>query len=886
MGLDAPVAEVSEAPFLTFCNRNAKALGATGQQESGLQDRPSAQQIGGKFDKICIQRTQEFMRTIKGGQMDPLPTKLEEFRSREYWDSFFRKLDKKAFEWYGEWAELRDLVMSACSPGLDILVAGCGNSELSALVYDQGCTRVTNIDFSKVCIVEMLKKNVRARPKMRWLVMDMTKMQFPDASFDVIIDKGGLDALTGEPGDEGASAGAAFLKEVKRVLRPGSGRYLCVSLAQKHVIDLLLTTLGPGWHVTIHQVPLPADGSDSPFRTYFLDVRSMATSPSAGRRFYPVTLAFDKAQIAGTRRAGSEITEARESQLRDLMAAVARFNERCSRQQDACQPLEPAADDFEAYHPGRRAVCYLGLDNQVANPTQSRARYTATVLDAASTNQNGTAAETERKHSGTDSSSSESSASTSMGSAPARAHRCAVFLVPQGREHEWLFASEEGQWQLVEQASAARLILVTLNRGHRFGSSEEVQSELSPLVEGLAPLPCRRERRVIPYLTTNDGIGKRTILDEAESQITGPIVVEDVELDSGSQGTFRRLVFTRNQNLVQSEAALTSPPTSANGDAASKKKGGRKGGGQRGEVGERAVDHSLLTSEYHAAMVAGLALVMPLLEGYEETNGMARVLVIGLGGGGLPMFLHNHLPLRVKVVELDPVVAQMAQRHFGFVEDDRMQLEIGDGLKAVHAITASVSTANGTPPCGNGAFPSENHQVGSVQSTDRPRNESSPVNRTSERNGNSTGNGASPERPEGARDQRLDVLFIDVDAGDASLSMSCPAPAFLEKDFLLTCRAALRDGGMFVVNVVSRAAAPYASACAILKEVFHDVYEFDVDGDVNRILFALRRTESGQISSRSLSESAAQLLRMGKNHGPWGRGPLLTNLAEGIKKLA
>lgn len=240
----------------------------------------------------------------------------------------------------------------------------------------------------------------------------------------------------------------------------------------------------------------------------------MATSPSAGRRFYPVTLTFDKAQNAGTREEGPELAEARESQLRDLLAAVARFNERCLRQDDTCQPLEPAADDFEAYHPGRRVVCYLGLDNQAANPTQSRARYTATVLDAAAADQNGTAAESGRKHSGTESSSSESSASTSMGSAPARAHRCAVFLVPQGREHEWLFASEEGQWQLVEQASAARLILVTLNRGHRFGSSEEVQSELSPLVEGLAPLSCRRERRVIPYLTTNDGIGKRTILDE------------------------------------------------------------------------------------------------------------------------------------------------------------------------------------------------------------------------------------------------------------------------------------------------------------------------------------------------------------------------------------
>ena len=63
-----------------------------------------------------------------------------------------------------------------------------------------------------------------------------TLLQFPDASFDVVIDKGGLDALTGEPGDEGAVAGAAFLREVKRVLRPGSGRYLCVSLAQEHVI--------------------------------------------------------------------------------------------------------------------------------------------------------------------------------------------------------------------------------------------------------------------------------------------------------------------------------------------------------------------------------------------------------------------------------------------------------------------------------------------------------------------------------------------------------------------------------------------------------------------------------------------------------------------------
>lgn len=111
-------------------------------------------------------------------------------------------------------------------------------------------------------------------------------------------------------------------------------------------------------------------------------------------------------------------------------------------------------------------------------------------------------------------------------------------------------------------------------------------------------------------------------------------MVEDVELDSGSQGTFRRLVFTRNQNLVQSEAALTSPATSANGDAgAKKKKGGKKGGEPGGGCGERAVDHSLLTSEYHAAMVAGLALVMPLLEAYDGTNELVGNLPHGTEAG-------------------------------------------------------------------------------------------------------------------------------------------------------------------------------------------------------------------------------------------------------------
>ena len=38
--------------------------------------------------------------------MNLLPKDHKEFRQKEYWDSFFKKRGKAAFEWYGEYSEL------------------------------------------------------------------------------------------------------------------------------------------------------------------------------------------------------------------------------------------------------------------------------------------------------------------------------------------------------------------------------------------------------------------------------------------------------------------------------------------------------------------------------------------------------------------------------------------------------------------------------------------------------------------------------------------------------------------------------------------------------------------------------------------------------------
>ena len=94
-----------------------------------------------------------------------------------------------------------------------------GNSEYSSDLYDAGYHSITNIDFSEMVIQNMAIRNA-LREEMRWLVMDMTAMSFPDASFDVVFDKGGLDALMSvDSADVRAKADAMFA-DIARVTRP------------------------------------------------------------------------------------------------------------------------------------------------------------------------------------------------------------------------------------------------------------------------------------------------------------------------------------------------------------------------------------------------------------------------------------------------------------------------------------------------------------------------------------------------------------------------------------------------------------------------------------------------------------------------------------------
>uniref|UniRef100_A0A8C4MRA0 eEF1A lysine and N-terminal methyltransferase n=1 Tax=Equus asinus asinus TaxID=83772 RepID=A0A8C4MRA0_EQUAS len=152
--------------------------------------------------------------------MNLLPKSSKEFGSVDYWEKFFQQRGKKAFEWYGTYLELCGVLHKYMKPREKVLVIGCGNSELSEQLYDVGYEDIVNIDISEVVIKQMKERNASRRPQMSFLKMDMTQMEFPDASFQVVLDKGTLDAVLTDEEEKTLQQVDRMLAESPRVERP------------------------------------------------------------------------------------------------------------------------------------------------------------------------------------------------------------------------------------------------------------------------------------------------------------------------------------------------------------------------------------------------------------------------------------------------------------------------------------------------------------------------------------------------------------------------------------------------------------------------------------------------------------------------------------------
>ncbi|XP_072686713.1 eEF1A lysine and N-terminal methyltransferase isoform X4 [Canis lupus baileyi] len=396
-----------------------------------------------------------------------------------------------------------------------------------------------------------------------------------------------------------------------------------------------------------------------------------------------------------------------------------------------------------------------------------------------------------------------------------------VGRVLQGRETEWLFGMEEGRKQLAATAGFRRLITVALHRGQQYEGMDSIQAELSARVMELAPAGMPSQQQV-PFLSVGGDIGVRTVQHQNCSPLSGSYVVEDVQGDD--KHYFRRLIFLSNRNVVQSEARLLKD---ASHRAQKKRKKDRKK--QRpantpedlSAAPGQSIDKSYLCCEHHKAMIAGLALLRnPEL--LLETP--LAMLVVGLGGGSLPLFVHDHFPKScIDAVEIDPSMLDVATQWFGFSQSERMKVHIADGLDYITSLA---------------------------------------------------GREARP---------RYSVIMFDVDSKDPTLGMSCPPPAFVDQPFLQKVKSILTPEGVFILNLVCRDLGLKDSVLTGLKAVFPLLYVRRIEGEVNEILFCQLHPEQKLATSELLEMAQALEQTLRKPARGWDDTYILSDMLKTVK---
>ncbi|XP_006867104.1 PREDICTED: methyltransferase-like protein 13 isoform X1 [Chrysochloris asiatica] len=698
--------------------------------------------------------------------MNLLPKSSKEFGSVNYWDKFFQLRGKKAFEWYGTYLELCEVLHKYIKPREKVLVIGCGNSELSEQLYDVGYQDLVNIDISEVVIKQMKDRNATRRPQMSFLKMDMMQMEFPDASFQVVLDKGTLDAVLTDEEEKTLQQVDRMLAEVGRVLQVG-GRYLCISLAQAHVLKKAVGHFSrAGWMVRVHQVAYSQD-------------QVMETE----HRFSLPVFAFIM------------------TKFRPVPGSALQIFELCAQEQGKPVRLESAERLAEAVLE-RQQYAWLcsqlrrkaGLGNvslDLCDGDTGEPRYTLHVVDSPTVK-------------------------------PSRDNHFAIFIIPQGRETEWLFGMEEGRKQLAASTGFRRLVTVALHRGQQYEGMDSIQAELSTRVMELAPVGVSAQQQV-PFLSVGGDIGIRTIQHRDCSPLSGDYVIEDVQGDD--KHFFRRLIFLSSKNVVQSEARLLKDVSHR---AQKKRKKDRKKQWPAdtpeasSAASRQSIDRSYLCCEHHKAMIAGLVLLRNSKLLLETP---LALLVVGLGGGSLPLFVHDHFPKSsIDAVEIDPSMLEVASQWFGFSQSDRMQVHIADGLDYVTSLAQ--------------------------------RGEARP---------------------------HYDVIMFDVDSKDPTLGMSCPPPAFVEQAFLKSVKSILTPEGVFILNLVCRDLGLKDSVLAGLKTVFPLLYVRRIEGEVNEILFCQLHPEQ-KLATPELLEMAQALERTLRKPGMgWDDTYVLSDMLKTVK---
>ena len=184
-----------------------------------------------------------------------------DYGSPDFWERRY-KIEFLPFDWYVHWNEL-DPIISPYIPTdkqqLKSLVIGCGNSTMSNdMVEMSGFKNVVSIDISE-SVIEKMKYRYK-NENLIWIHMDVSEMNFQDEYFDLIFDKGTIDALT--CANDANKLIKKTSNELYRVLKPNGFLFMITFEKPNFRIPLMLHTKVPWKIETALFIPSNEDGED------------------------------------------------------------------------------------------------------------------------------------------------------------------------------------------------------------------------------------------------------------------------------------------------------------------------------------------------------------------------------------------------------------------------------------------------------------------------------------------------------------------------------------------------------------------------------------------------------------------------------------------------
>ena len=152
---------------------------------------------------------------------------MPNYGEKIYWEERYESQKGKTFDWLEDYDSLKPIIEKmGIKKDAFILNVGCGNSEFSEKMYNDGFENNYNIDICPNVIKYMEERN-KDKKGLIYKEMDARDMKdFQNETFDLVIDKSTIDALL--CGNQSFINVALMTKEISRVLKVG-GIYFVIS---------------------------------------------------------------------------------------------------------------------------------------------------------------------------------------------------------------------------------------------------------------------------------------------------------------------------------------------------------------------------------------------------------------------------------------------------------------------------------------------------------------------------------------------------------------------------------------------------------------------------------------------------------------------------------